>query len=362
MNRMFRKSVLLATTLVLASAAAASAQTAPGVLVTSTVSLSYNSGATTPTVTVPNAAEVEFRVDRKIDVIVASVPAGGIVIAQPGMAGVVLAYEVTNEGNDTQGYVLQVGDGGTIGGVGLDYSATATTDPGQYYVMTSPTQNPADGTVYDTGAADLAFDLAPGAARYVLIVANLPIGAVDQQFDDFVLRAITTEEGTTTEVVEDRDPDMMEISTVFADAARLSTRTNTQIDPELDGRSADEIRLDINAPQLSVTLEVEVLDEGLPGTGFVCATGGAATGSPLAAIPGACLEYTIVVTNAEDATTAATDITISNVIPGETTFAAVDQGGFTSAAYDAIERRVTATLAELNTDSSAEFRIRVIVD
>jgi uncharacterized repeat protein (TIGR01451 family) len=363
MSTYFQNSLFMATAIVLTTTGAAFAQqTAANTLVTSSVDLSYTSGVGTPTVELTDVATVEFRVDRKIDLIVASVPAAGEVTAVPGQSGVVLAYLLTNLGNDTQGYVIQVTDGGTVGASGLTYSATATTDPGEYYVVTSPTTNPADGAVYDVTAAGHAFDLTASADRHILIVANVPIDAVDQQFDDFLVRAVTTTPGTATAVTELRDPDPMEVSTVFADAATDSTRTSALIDAELDGRDADEVRLTVTAPQLSVQMTVLVLDENLPGSSFNCATGGAAPGTPLAAIPGACLEYTITLENDGVASTAATEIVITDAIPQYTTYAGHTAGPFTVSTTGAPVTSVTAALAELAIGGSAVLRVRVTVD
>ncbi len=352
-----------AAALFLATTGAALAQnTAPNTLVTNTIDLSYSGGVGTPTVTVPGAASVEFRVDRKIDVSVETVPTGGQVASVQGRQEVVIAHLVRNLGNDTQSFVYDVQQlTAGIAGSGLSYSNTATSTLGEYYVMISPTTAVADGFVYDVGAP-ITGTIPVGGEFYVLIVANVPTNALDGQEDTFLVRAIATVSGgNTTPITQDRTQGLMGVNTVFADNSSVSSLSGGVIDDSLNGRAADDSRLLITAPQLSATKTVEVLDEGLPGNSFTCSTGGAATGTQLAAIPGACLEYTIVVTNDGAASNAATDIVIVDTVPDNTSFAGTTAGPFTIAT-SGTPVTVTATLPTLVAGNSAEFRIRVTVD
>lgn len=163
-------------------------------------------------------------------------------------------------------------------------------------------------------------------------------------------------------MTEDRSLGLMGVNTVFADAASTSTRTSTQIDPALDGRAADETRLVLTAPVMTATKTAVVLDELLPGSTFDCATGGAATGTPLAAIPGACVEYTITVSNDTTATLPAGNITITDPIPADTTYVGHTAGAFTVTTTGTPVSSVTATLGTLAVGASESFRIRVTVD
>ncbi|MFO7805632.1 MAG: hypothetical protein R6V30_08165 [Paracoccaceae bacterium] len=356
------KYLALTTAFVITWSSGASAQTAPNTTITNTIDLTYNSGDGTPDVTVNDAATVTFLVDRKVDLGVTAQAAGGQVTAVQGKEGVALAVRVDNLGNDTQGFVIDVSGGGTIGGgSGLTYSETATTDAGSYYVVISSDAALGGDTVYNTNTAPNAGDLAPGEEFYVLIVANVPTGASDGQFDDFTVTATATDAGTATAVVEDRTQGLSGVDTVFADAATNSTRqTGVEIDEGLNGKDADETRLFIAAPTISATKEAVVLDEMLPDSSFVCATGGAATGTDLAAIPGACVEYTITVTNGSTSGTAASNIVITDALPANTTFAGTSTGGFTSVSNAGTT--VTGSLATLAANASASFTIRVTID
>ncbi|MGY6535545.1 MAG: hypothetical protein ACXIVG_09400 [Pararhodobacter sp.] len=345
-------------------AGGAMAQTAVNTEVTNTINLSYNSGAETATVTQNEAASVVFNVDRKVDVVVAAQTGDGVFGAVPGEQ-VTLPFLVQNQGNDTQGFVISVDHGGNIGiADGLTYSATATTDEGQYYVVVSDDGNISGATVYDVTAGPNAGDLAAGGQYYVIIVANVPIGATDGELDNFIVTATATTAGGNIPVEQNREQGLTGVNTVWADAASNSTRTGNPIDDPTNGKAADETQILITAPNMTATKTVVVLDEMLPGSGFDCVAGGTATGSPLAAIPGACLEYTITVTNNSDAT-AAENITITDVIPGNTTFAGTSDGDFNAVSFNEGTNTVTATLSSLGAGDpspTASFRIRVTID
>jgi uncharacterized repeat protein (TIGR01451 family) len=357
------RTLALGAALVITHVAGALAQTAPDTIVTNTISLQYNSGSGTPTVTQADAATVVFHVDRKVDLGMTAQAAGGVVPAVPGQAGVVIPFLVENRGNDTQGFVIAVADGGTIDGApGLTYSAAVTTDPGSYYVLISPDGTTANGVVYSVTAAGSAGDLNAGESFHVLIVANVPIAAIDGQFDDFTVTATATDAGAADPVVEDRTQGLLGVNTVFADAASNSTRQSTQVDGALNGKDADETRLEIRAPIIVASKTAVVLDEGLPGSTFNCATGGGATGAPLAAMPGACVQYTITVENTSTSGTAAGSIQITDPIPANTTRRGESAGGFDSATYSAGTNTVTASLSTLAAGASASFTIRVTVD
>jgi uncharacterized repeat protein (TIGR01451 family) len=113
---------------------------------------------------------------------------------------------------------------------------------------------------------------------------------------------------------------------------------------------------------LTATKTAVVLDEGL-GTLFTCETGiGTATPAttPRAPIPGSCVEYTITVANNANASAAATDITITDVLQADTTFEGASVGDFDSVTETS--NTVTATLATLPAGESASFTIRVTVN
>lgn len=365
------KSLVLSTALGALLAGGALAQTAPDTLVTNTISLTFNSGTGTPTVTLPAQPShtVEFRVDRKLDLGVTAQASGGLVPVVPGQAAVTFAYRVENRGNGTQGFVIVVTDTGDIGVAGgLTRASAVTTAEGQYYVLIGPNADGSGGTIYNGGNAG---DLDPGEQFYVVIVANIPITSLDAQIEDFVVRATVTDAGTADPVTEDRSLGLMGVNRVFADAASSSARTGTEIDPALNGKDADETRLEVRAPVLTATKTAVVLDEGLPGSTFNCVAGGPATGSPLAAIPGACVQYTIAVQNTSPSGTAATSVVITDPLPAQVTFRGVSTIAYTGAAAGSASTTnepniagttVSATIGNLPAGVTGTFTIRVTVD
>lgn len=344
-------------------AGGALAQTAPGTPVTNTIDLSYNSGGSTPTVELPGAASVVFNVDRKIDVIVTAQAGSGIRNAVPGET-VTWSYLVRNEGNGTQGFSLANTAEGNSNGTLLSLTRITSTDPlveGQYRVWVSPTNdiNHTDAQVYTDGTNAMNRDA--GEEFYVIFEARVAVGATDGQNNVFQVVATVTNAGTAIATPQARNAALNGTSTVWADAASTGAFAPVGVSfTALDGNDGDNTQLLITAPNITATKTVVVLDEMLPGTAFDCVAGGTATASPLAAIPGACLEYTITLTNTSDAT-AAENISITDVLPLETTFAGLSEGGFTTVTESG--GTVTATLTSLAAGgTTASFTIRVLVD
>ncbi len=344
-------------------AGGALAQTAPGTPVTNTIDLSYNSGGNTPTVSVPSAASVVFNVDRKIDVIVTAQAGSGIRAAVPGET-VTWSYLVKNEGNGTQGFSLANTAEGNSDGTALSLTRITSTDPldeGQYRVWVSPTNDIGDpaAQVYTDGTN--AMDRAAGEEFYVIFEARVGVGATDGQNNVFQVVATVTTAGTETAAQQVRNAALDGTSTVWADAASTGAFTDVAASfAALDGNDGDNTQLLITAPNITATKTVAVLSENLPGQSFDCEAGGAALSGAAAAIPGACIEYTITVTN-NSVATAAENISITDVIPANTTYVGVSTDNFTAVTESG--GTVTATLASLAAGgATASFRIRATID
>jgi uncharacterized repeat protein (TIGR01451 family) len=347
-----------------ASAAWAANATEAGTVVENTITLSYDgadNGSGPARIDLPTASRpIEtFKVARKIDLTLVADQSGQQLLVNPAQTAATIAFTLTNlgnpnEGGAAQGFNITVAATGTIGdgSTALTYSATQTTDLGKYYVTVG-------GTVTDVNTVATDVSLASNGTSTIQIIANIPSGATDGLADVFTVTAVAVDSGTA--VSQSRSADLDVVSVVWADAASTSTMTGgtPALDPAVNGQAKAETRMLVSAPKLSATKTAVVLDEGLPGSSFVCATGGTATGSPLAPIPGACVEYTITVTNASDATAAATNITITDVLQSDTTYAGVTQGDFTSVTESG--GTVTATLVSLAIDASASFKVRVTV-
>lgn len=362
------KSFGLGAALTVLLAGGASAQTAPGTEVSNTISVTFNSGAGTPTVTLPTVEShtAVFNVDRKIDVLVTAVAGSGVRPAVPGET-VTWSYEVQNNGNGTQGFTLANTAEGENGGTLLSLTRVGTTaalEEGEYRVWVSPVDDISDAaaTVYGTDGT-LASDRDAGEGFFVIFEARVAINAIDGQNNVFQVVATVTDEGTATPVVEARNLGLTGVNRIFADAETTGAFAAAGATfAALDGNDGCDTQLLITAPVLTATKVVAVLAENIPGqAAFDCATGGTAVSGAVAAIPGAYVEYTITVTNSSVATPA-TNITVTDPIPDNTTYAGVSVGDFTSVVANGAGDEVTATLNSLATGDTATFRVRVLVD
>ena len=351
-----------------ASAAWAANATEAGTVVSNTITLSYDgadNGSGPARIDLPTASRpIEtFKVARKIDLTLVADQSGQQLSVNPAQTAATIAFTLRNlgnpnEGGAAQGFNITVAATGTIGdgSTALAYSATATTDLGKYYVTVG-------GTVTDVNTVATDVSLGSNGTSTIQIIANIPSGATDGLADVFTVTAVAVDSGTA--VSESRTADLDDLDVVFADAASTSnmTGTSTTLDLAVNGQAKAETRMLVSAPKLSATKTAVVLDEGLRGEGlpastFDCAAGGAEPSSPLAPIPGACVEYTITVTNASDATAAATNITITDALPSQTTYAGNTPNSFTLTQSDGT---VTATLDTLDVNTSASFKVRVTV-
>jgi uncharacterized repeat protein (TIGR01451 family) len=365
------KSLILGTAMMVAGTGMAAAQandTAAGSIVSNTITLSFNgatNGGTATRIDLPETAGMTetFTVAQKIDLSVTANQADQQLGVLPGTEAAQVSFTLTNLGNAKsptvaeQDFHINVGNSGTLAGgdplAELTYSATVTTTPGTYYVTVN-------GAAYDVANAT-AIALAPDADATIVVVANIPGTSVDTLADVFTVTAFPVD-GSGDKLAEVPFSDLDTLAIVYADAASTSAMANgtAALDAALNGDAKAETRIIVTAPQLSATKTAVVLDEGLPGSTFDCAVGGTATGAGLAPIPGACVEYTITVTNDAAATAPATAITITDVLPAGTAFAGKTDGDF--APVTEASGTVTATLATLAAGESGSFQIRVTVE
>ncbi len=362
-------------------------QTAPDTTVSNTVSLTYRSGSdTAPVVELPQVAAhtAEFKVDRKIDLLINTLTSEGLRTAVPGETPVVLPFFVRNLGNATEGYIVTIEDGDSIGGVvnspaGLT-QVSAAPGPGEYAIALATTYDasafdPASAAYYTPG--DHAFDIAPNLpeeqGHYVLIVANIPIEAVNAEADLFTVTVATAEESgsSTVRTEETRSNDPMDVNIVFAEAVSTTAQTgNAELDPALNGQVVADTLLRIDAPVVTATKEVEVIDENLRTSDYNCEdnTGtGVVTAAEPAFLPGGCILYTIAISNSSDTQTTATNIIVNDLVPEELIIREVSNFSFTGTGTpdtqpSATGQQVTGTIATLAPDATATFTIRAEIE
>lgn len=316
--------------------------TPSGTLIGNTVDLSYQTNGID--VDVPAAATVTFRVDTAVDLLVEGMDAGNSITATRNQPQAVLTYRVENLGNLDFGFDIDVA---STGNLGLTYQADGLGGPGTYFVAygASPIYDPLTATVYNAAGLVNVDDLAQNEEFYVYIIGNIDSDVVDGNTDTFTVTARALNAGTNAPVTELTGQGINAVDVVFAD-------------PNEDGLETAIETLVIAAPELTATKLVDVISENRDGT-FNCATGLPVAGAE-AYIPGACLEYTISVTNAAGASTAATDLVLSDPLPANVTYVSHDIGTFSDVTLAGTT--LTGDLATLAPGATAAFSIRVTVN
>lgn len=231
-------------------------------------------------------ADTTFVVDNRVDLTVVS---QGNTTVSTSQLNAALEFLLTNVGNTTQGYLLEVVNGTTnIPMANVEIWIEDGTTAGF---------QDTEDTLY-TGGTN-AGDLDPNGGTdqmTVYIVADAPASATNGDTDTYWLRATTTDVGTTTVTTNTAGADNpAAVDNVLADAdADAGT-----VDDQYDGRHADSGDFTVAASALTVTKTHAVISDPVNGT------------TNPKAIPGAVIEYTVNITNAAGAAIAET-VTVSD--------------------------------------------------
>jgi len=296
-----------------AGASTALAQgTASNTTISNTATVNYDVGtvAQTPIESSPtgnsvpgvgNGTSTDFVVDNRVDLLVANT--AGASVTPNDSTLVAITFTLTNDGNTTQNYVL-----------------TTTQDAGDDFDM----QNgaiyiDANGNgVFDSGTDTLysgsTGDIAPDGTITVFLVGNTTgITPTNNQVANVTLTATTQDAGTTNPTSETGDATAWNPATVqvvFGDSAGVS-------DAAEDGVHSDTGTFTVATSDLTVSKTQTVTADPF-------------SASNPKAIPGATIQYTVVVANAVGGS-AAENVVISDVIPAGLTYntnsVAVDFGG-----------------------------------
>jgi uncharacterized repeat protein (TIGR01451 family) len=285
---------------VLGAAPAFAAGTTAGSTITNTATLSYQVGGVAQTAI--NASN-NITVDRKITLTVAEVGSATTSVA-PGSSAQVTAFTVTNTSNDTLDLGLTAAQlaGGTAAHGGTDnFDLTGL----NLFIDTN------SNGAYDAGtdqAVTYLDEIAADASRTVFVVGNVPISQTNGDVAGVTLVAQARSGGgggsQGAVIAETAGANTAAMDTVFADAAGPAAG-----DAARDGMASDDDDYTVSAPILSVTKQSRVVSDPVNG----------ATNPKL--IPGAVVEYCIVVANAAGGS-AADSVTISDPLPAQTTFVA----------------------------------------
>lgn len=281
------------------------AGTASNTAITNRATVSYSVGGVSQTPiessptgnTTATGSDTSFRVDNKIIHIVTEVSGNPTSVGTaPGATNLVTTFTVTNQGNTAQGYLLTAtnrpnGTASPFSGGTADNQDVSNL---RVFVESGTTAG------YDpTDTATNIANLAPDATVTVYVLADIPAGAVNNQFANVQLAAQAATANTTTAVVQTAGADNANaVDIVFADGGAVAR----------DGIAEAQDQYQIQSAALTVTKTSSVVSDPFNNT------------TNPKAIPGATVQYTITVANT--GSQPATGVAITDPIPGNTDYVA----------------------------------------
>ncbi len=280
-----------------------------------------SSPAGNSTAGVGNGVNPAFVVDNKVDLTVTEV-SGAATTVNPGQTNVVAVFRVTNTGNAAQAYQLAPSN---LAGTTL-FGNTDNTDVNNLRVFVDANNNGTFEPATDT--ATTIATLAADANVRVFIVADVPLTATNGQFANVRLIASTAVNNTpATLLTQTAGADTpAAVDVVFADGA------GTTGDIARDGKHSADDQFALQSAALSIQKTSTVISDPFNGT------------TTPKAIPGAVIEYAVVVTNT--GTVAASAVTVADPLPANTTFQ--------QNVYSAATRDVQISVGAVNTFCIAE--------
>ena len=313
---------------------AAPVGTQAGVDITNTVTASYEISGVTQT---PIEADETFKVDRKVNVTLATVDTAAIAVS-PGEASAVTTFTVTNTSNAALDFLLAATN---QSGGAANFTGTDNFDPTnvQVYIETDGVSGLTIGS--DTLASTIA-EIASGDTATVYVVADMIISAGPPQVlpvnDDVatVILTATAAEGASagtaitgltgasagsggsaiTETPAGTANGKMTEETVFADAAYAPSG-----DAQYNGQHAARSDYSVAGALLTINKYSRIVSDPVGST------------NPRS-IPGAIVEYCIVLANAAGGETA-TSVQVSDIVPSAMDF--VPGSVFINGTLDAAE-------------------------
>ncbi len=353
--KLIGKALLGATALtVFSTASAFAAGTDAGTSVSNTFTLDYSVGGVAQDEINNTAAPTLFTVDRVIDLNVLAQPTATTVF--PGSTDATLLFTLTNTGNDNQSYNLAFVDDATTD----DFDTSAQT----YYVLGVAAGTTCDaattvstGTVYTPGPTAVSPDVLPDAMLCIVLEGDVASSETDGNVSDVTLTANTFSPsgdylngGAPAAPAEETADDgtnaiLGAAENVLADGAGAT-------DAALDGAFSDTATFIVASADLAGAKTVVMVSTD--GSGCASVPSAPSTDVTSAyAVPDACVEYVITVTN--NGSVAATDIDISDALPGDVTYVAATAVGFNTTTPGTVaESAGTVTLTGATLDASEE--------
>ncbi|MHA7877097.1 hypothetical protein [Roseivivax sp.] len=314
---------------------------APGTPISNAVTVSYASGG--DVITLPGTPAASFSVDQRLSFTFAPLDDPASVNVEPGAATQEIRFLLTNTGNAAAPFDIDLS--AIEDQLGLRYDAEASGAEGTYSVVLRNAEG-AEGTPYDPTGTQATPALAADGALIVVLRASIPRSASDGQVSAFEASAVPLAPGGGERQPEVTGQGLEAVDIVYGD-------------PGGDGREAGSASYRVLAPQLSAVKDVVVISENRAG-GFDCASGAPEVGAE-AFVPGACVEYTITLSNAEAASSAATLLAFNDALPETVSYTAIaGNNGFDEVAVrDGVIRGEVGSLAP---GASATVRVRATVD
>lgn len=283
------------TAVLMNAGSAHAAGTLVGTDIQNNVTVNYQVG------TVAQTAETgsnTFKVDRKIIFTAIEAATTGTTSVVPGQQDAVTRFQVNNTSNDTLDFTLSAAQ---LSGGLAEHGGTDVFDVSNLQFFVDANGN---GT-YEAGTdtATTINDLAPDQSRYVFVIGDIALTQTNGQVAGVTLTATArNSDGSPITAATDSTTNTDNVETIFADTGR-------------DGVESDGDDYTVSAADLTVSKLSRVVSDGV-------------SASNPKAIPGAVVEYCIVVSNAAGAATA-TNVAVSDdlsLVP-DVTF----QGSFTPA-------------------------------
>lgn len=333
----------------LSAAPAYAAGTTAGTTINNTATVGYSVGGVPQTGVSSNTAA--FIVDRKITLTMTE-PGNATTQVAPGSSNQVTTFFVTNTSNAPLDLGLTVAQSAAAHAGTDNFDVVTPT----IWINTGPSV--ASATYDPANSVQVTYldEIAADASRYVFVLANVPIGQVNNDVSGVALTAQAREPGVAATqgavVAQTVGANTAGVDTVFADAAGAT-------DAVTDGQISARDDYTLLAAALTVTKSSLIISD--PINLLV---------NPKM-IPGATVEYCIVVANAAGGA-AATAPTITDLVPTQTTFVASSiiingtgtcTGGAAGGSYTPTPApTVTGTLGDIAPSASSSLRFRVTIN
>lgn len=281
---------------VVGASPALAAGTAAGSTITNSVTVNYQVGGVSQTA---STASDTFTVDRKVNLTVAEVGSTTTQVS-PGQTAAVTTFTVTNTSNATLDFALTAAQ--QTGGAGA-HSNTDTFDATGVKIYVDTNGNGSYDAGTDTQVTYLD-ELAADASKTVFVVADIPLSLATNDVAAVTLTATGREGGAAASqgaaLTETTGANTSGMDTVFADGAGAT-------DGARDAAYSAKDDWTVLAAALTVSKLSTVISDPVNGT------------TNPKAIPGATIEYCIVVANAAGSATASS-VAISDPLPSTVTY------------------------------------------